>query len=60
MGLDKKLQVKRIVVFRQSVDKVLVSSSGQAWYLPASLTVDDFAKMEDGRNVMKHCLKMVC
>lgn len=44
MGLDKKLQVKRIVVFRQSVDKVLVSSSGQAWYLPASLTVDDFCK----------------
>lgn len=44
MGLDKKLQVKQIVVFRQSVDKVLVSSSGQAWYLPASLTVDDFCK----------------
>ena len=44
MGLDKKLQVKRIVVFRQSVDKVLVSSSGQAWYLPASITVDDFCK----------------
>ncbi len=44
MGLDKKLQVKRIVVFRQSADKVLVSSSGQAWYLPASITVDDFCK----------------
>ena len=44
IGLDKKLQVKRIVVFRQSVDKILVSSSGQAWYLPASLTVDDFCK----------------
>ena len=47
MGLDKKLQVKRIVVFRQSVDKILVSPNGQAWYLPASLTVDDFCK--DGR-----------
>ena len=47
MGLDKKLQVKRIVIFRQSVDKILVSPNGQAWYLPASLTVDDFCK--DGR-----------
>ena len=47
LGLDKKLQVKRIVVFRQSVDKILVSPNGQAWYLPASLTVDDFCK--DGR-----------
>lgn len=44
MGLGKKLQVKRIVVFRQSVDKILVSPNGQAWYLPASLTVDDFCK----------------
>lgn len=44
MGLGKKLQVKRIVVFRQSIDKILVSPNGQAWYLPASLTVDDFCK----------------
>ena len=45
----RKIAFSHVVVFQHDIDKIVMSSDGAVWFIPASVSVDDFLQADDWR-----------